>query len=150
MIVLEKQYCNKPNAPSRCTTLTSAGAEHLAFISEVRDSIHLVGLGRMDPLYEFHKQIAEAFWKLQQTIEERIVETFAAVEITQDGIDLDRAGLRGPSSTWTYLINDRALTGVQQMLYGHGSIPFAIVAVLTTWPLLIAWGVRRWLTKRKG
>jgi len=124
-------------------------AEHLALIAELRESIHLVGLGRMDPLFEFHKQVAEAFWKSQQTIEERIAETFATVEITKDGIDLDRAGLRGPSSTWTYLINDRALTGVQEMLYGHGSIPFAIAAVLTTWPLLIAWGVWRRLTKRR-
>ena len=124
-------------------------AEHLAFIAELRESIHLVGLGRMDPLYEFHKQVAEGFWKSQQTIEERIVETFATVEITQHGIDLDRAGLRGPSSTWMYLINDRALTGVQQMLYGHGSIPFAIAGVLTTWPLLIVWQIWRWLTKKR-
>jgi len=124
-------------------------ADHLALITQVREGIHLAGLGRMDPLYEFHKQIAEAFWKLQQTIEERIVETFAAVEITADGIDLDQARLRGPASTWTYLINDRALPQLQQMLYGHGSTAFAIAGVLTTWPLLAAWGAWRWLTKRR-
>jgi preprotein translocase subunit SecA len=124
-------------------------AEHLALITEVRESIHLVGLGRLDPLYEFHKQIAEAFWKLQQTIEERTIETFAAAKVTKDGIALDEAVVRGPSSTWTYLINDRALTEVQQMLYGHGSAPFAIAGVLTTWPFLAAWGVWRWLKKRR-
>jgi preprotein translocase subunit SecA len=86
---------------------------------------------------------------LQQTIEERIAETFTTVEITKDGINLDQAGLRGPSSTWTYLINDRALPQLQQMLYGHGSAAFAITAVLTTWPLLAAWGVWRRLTKER-
>jgi preprotein translocase subunit SecA len=123
-------------------------ADHLAFIAELRESIHLAGLGRMDPLYEFHKQVAEAFWKLQQTIEERTAESFAAAKITEEGIILDHTVVRGPSSTWTYLINDRALTDMQQMLFGHGSTAFAIGAVLTTWPLLAAWGVWRWLTKR--
>ena len=54
--------------------------------------------------------------KLHQTIEERIVETFAAAEITEDGISLDRAGLHAPSSTWTYLINDRALPNCSRSL----------------------------------
>jgi preprotein translocase subunit SecA len=141
-----------PREAERAITLghiDAAWAEHLALIAEIREGIHLVGLGRQDPLYEFTKQVAGAFMKLHQTIEERIVETFAAAEITEDGISLDRAGLRAPSSTWTYLINDRALPQLQQMLYGHGGAAFAISAVLTTWPLLIAWGIWRRLTKGK-
>jgi preprotein translocase subunit SecA len=130
--------------------IDAAWAEHLALIAEIRDGIHLVELGRQDPLYEFTKRVAEAFMKLHQTIEDRIVETFAAAEITEEGISLDRAGLRAPSSTWTYLINDRAAPQFQQMLYGHGGAAFAIGAVLTTWPLLIAWGVWRRLTRRRG
>jgi preprotein translocase subunit SecA len=141
-----------PREAERAITLghvDAAWAEHLALIAEIREGIHLVGLGRQDPLYEFTKQVAGAFMKLHQTIEERIVETFAAAEIAEDGISLDRAGLRAPSSTWTYLINDRALPQLQQMLYGHGGAAFAISAVLTTWPLLIAWGIWRRLTKGK-
>ena len=141
-----------PREAERAITLgliDAAWAEHLALIAEIREGIHLVGLGRQDPLYEFTKQVAGAFIKLHQTIEDRIVETFAAAEITEDGISLDRAGLRAPSSTWTYLINDRALPQLQQMLYGYGGAAFAISAVLTTWPLLIAWGIWRRLTKGK-
>jgi preprotein translocase subunit SecA len=129
--------------------LDAAWAEHLALITEIREGIHLVGLGRQDPLYEFTKQIAEAFMKLHQTIEDRIVETFATAKITKDGIDLDRAGLRAPSSTWTYLINDQMMSELQRLLYGFGNSAFAIGAVLTTWPLLIAWGIWRRFTKRK-
>jgi preprotein translocase subunit SecA len=125
----------------------SAWADHLALITEIREGIHLVGLGRQDPLHEFQKQISEAFLKLRETIEERIVETFAAAKITERGIELDQAALRGPSSTWTYLINDRALPQLQQMLYGHGNIAFAMGAVLTTWPLLVAWKV--WQRSKK-
>ncbi len=130
--------------------IDAAWAEHLALITEIREGIHLVGFGRQDPLFEFTKQVAEAFVKMHRTIEERIVETFAAAEITGNGIELDRSGLRAPSSTWTYLINDRALPQLQQMLYGHGGAAFAIAGVLTTWPLLLAWGLWRRITKTKG
>lgn len=124
-------------------------ADHLAFIAGLREEIHLARLGRLDPLYEFHKQIAEAFLTLQQTITDRIVTTFAEVKITAAGINPDEAGLRGPSSTWTYLINDRAMTEMQQMLFGFGGTAFALGAILTTWPLLLAWRVWQWMVKRK-
>ncbi len=130
--------------------IDAAWAEHLALIAEIREGIHLVGLGRQDPLYEFTRQIAAEFVKLHQTIEDRIVETFAAAKITENGIELDQAVLRGPSSTWTYLINDQMLSDLQRMLYGFGGAAFAIGAVLTTWPLLLAWGLWRRFTKRKG
>jgi preprotein translocase subunit SecA len=121
-------------------------AEHLAFIAQVREGIHLVGIAGLDPLREFHKQIVEAFWKLQQTIEDRIVETFNTVEITDAGIDLENAGLNRPSSTWTYLINDRAMSDLHQMLFGRG-LAFAAGSVMT-WPLLVAWALwRRFTTK---
>ncbi|HEX5081903.1 MAG TPA: accessory Sec system translocase SecA2 [Blastocatellia bacterium] len=141
-----------PREAERAITLghiDAVWAEHLALIAEIREGIHLVGFGRQDPLYEFTKRIAEAFMKLHQTIEDRIVETFATARITEDGIDLDRAGLRGPSSTWTYLINDQMMSELQRLLYGFGNSAFAIGAALTTWPLLIAWGIWRRFTKRK-
>ncbi|MFQ5572061.1 MAG: accessory Sec system translocase SecA2 [Rhodothermales bacterium] len=125
-------------------------ADHLAYVAQVREGIHLVGLGGLDPLQEFHKKIAEAFQTMMPTIETRIEEAFAAVEITKDGIDLDRAGLRGPSATWTYLINDQVLTELQQMLYGYGAGAFAAGAVLMTWPLLAAWAVWRWIRKGRA
>jgi preprotein translocase subunit SecA len=61
--------------------IDAAWAEHLALIAEIREGIHLVGLGRQDPLFEFTRRIGEAFVKLQQTIEERVVETFAAAVV---------------------------------------------------------------------
>jgi preprotein translocase subunit SecA len=141
-----------PREAERAITLghiDAVWAEHLALIAEIREGIHLVGLGRQDPLYEFTKLVVEAFMKLHRTIEERIVSTFMTAKITEDGIDLDQAGLRGPSSTWTYLINDQMMSELQRFLYGFGNSAFAIGAALTTWPLLIAWGIWRRFTKEK-
>ena len=41
-----------------------------------------------------------------QRIDDGIVAKFNAVEITANGIDLEGEDLIGPSSTWTYMIND--------------------------------------------
>ena len=138
----------KLEAVERAVTLhhiDMAWAAHLAFVSEVREGIHLVGIGGMDPLHEFHKQVAAAFSRLHQEIEDRTLETLMALEVTDDGL-LDPA-LRGPSSTWTYLVNDRALTELQQMLFGHGSSAFSAGAALMTWPLLLAWALWRRLSR---
>jgi preprotein translocase subunit SecA len=103
----------------------------------------------MHPLNEFHKVLAEAFWKLLMDIEERIVEDLARLQITKGRIVLDDKVVQGPSATWTYLINDQVSTDLQNMLFGHGSTAIAAGAVLMTWPLLLAWGIwRRWKNRR--
>ncbi|UCF84615.1 MAG: hypothetical protein JSV50_03005, partial [Desulfobacteraceae bacterium] len=84
-------------------------AKYLSHIAHIRDGIHLFSFSGQNPLDEFHKIIAEAFQNLIQTIDSEIVKTFESVEITEDGIDLEKEGLKGPSSTWTYLINDNPL-----------------------------------------
>lgn len=116
-------------------------SNHLSTISHIREGIHLVGLGGKDPLFEFHKQIADAFWVLLQDIESKTSTFLETVEITADGIDESQAGIRGPASTWTYLVNDRAMNDLQQMLFGHGSTAFVGLGVIMTWPLLLAWGI---------
>ena len=126
--------------------IDEAWTEHLAFVAEVREGIHLVGIGGLDPLHEFHKQVAVAFSRLHQTVEQRTAESLGALEVTGEGeLDLN---LRGPSSTWTYLVNDRVLTELQQMLFGHGSSAFAAGAALMTWPLLLVWGLYRRVSDR--
>ncbi len=92
-------------------------AEHLARVADIRENIHLVVLGaNLDPLDEFHKMVGREFGDLQRRIDERILETFSSAEITGNGIDLEKEGLAGPASTWTYLINDHPCGDVLQRL----------------------------------
>jgi preprotein translocase subunit SecA len=125
-------------------------ADHLAAVAEVREGIHLADVGGLDPLREYQKQIAEAFRGLHPTIEDRILETFKTLEITEKGIDLGRSGIHGPSSTWTYLVNDRVLSDLQRMLSGSGSSATGAAGVLMTWPILVAWWIWEWLKRRKA
>jgi preprotein translocase subunit SecA len=80
--------------------------EHLAFLSDVRESIHLRALARETPIDEFHRAAIPAFKKIPDDVGERSAETFKTARITDDGVDLSEAGLVRPSSTWTYMVHD--------------------------------------------
>lgn len=81
-------------------------ADYLDYISYIRESIHLVVIGGQNPLYEYNKRAVEAFEEMLGNIEQDILKTFEAASVTERGIDIERLGLKAPSSTWTYLINE--------------------------------------------
>jgi preprotein translocase subunit SecA len=101
--------------------------EHLAYLSDLREGIHLRALGRENPLDEFHKAAIPAFHKIVEESWARAIETLESAEAGPDGIDLPGAGVQRPTSTWTYLVNDnpfespeaRALRRIGSML-GRG------------------------------
>jgi preprotein translocase subunit SecA len=102
-------------------------AEHLAFLADLREGIHLRALARgVAPLDEFHREAIRAFGPLLATAAERSAETFRLAEITADGADLEASGLKRPTATWTYLVHenpfgtdiDRALRSVARRLRG--------------------------------
>ena len=81
--------------------------DHLAFLADIRETIHLQALAREDPLTEFHRLSIPAFKELVSDAWERSAKTFETANITeQHGLDLADAGLKRPNSTWTYLVQD--------------------------------------------
>jgi len=92
-------------------------AEYLDYVAHVREGIHLTSTGGSSPLEEFHITVGRAFCHLIETIDEAIVQTFQSAEITAAGIDMEKEGLKGPSSTWTYLINDHPFGNWFERLY---------------------------------
>jgi preprotein translocase subunit SecA len=124
-------------------------AEHLSLVSDIRESIHLVSVGGNSPLNEFHKHVNAAFLELDKKIEEKICQTFRDLAAKQDGMDLDAAGIRGPSSTWTYLINDQQFGSWVGLLAGS-NIGFTSGAAGLAGPLYVLLGLlrrRRWRRK---
>jgi preprotein translocase subunit SecA len=124
-------------------------ADHLAMITDVRESIHLVSVGGESPIVEFHKHVTDAFLELEQRIDVGITETFNSLAVSVDGVELDGEDLRGPSSTWTYLVNDNQF-GAWVELLGGKNVGFAIGAAVFYGPLLfILWGlVQRYFGKK--
>ena len=81
-------------------------SDHLAELADLREGIHLVRVGGRDPLQEFGRRASEMFYELSPRIDDAVVQSLRTATITAEGIDLEREGLRGPSSTWTYIIAD--------------------------------------------
>ncbi|MCP2177919.1 accessory Sec system translocase SecA2 [Williamsia maris] len=91
--------------------LDRAWADHLAFVADVRASIHLRSIGRQSPLDEFHKLILDEFGRLPGEAVENARKTFREATITADGVDLEGADLRRTTTTWTYMVHDNPFAG---------------------------------------
>jgi preprotein translocase subunit SecA len=91
--------------------------EHLAFLADVRESIHLRALAKETPIDEFHRTAIPVFKNIADEISERSAKTLKTVEITDEGANLEGEGLRRPSATWTYMVHDNPFdTDAEQAL----------------------------------
>ncbi|MGI5501499.1 accessory Sec system translocase SecA2 [Lentzea sp. CA-135723] len=92
---------------------------HLTFLSDLREGIHLRALARQNPLDEFHREAIPAFNKIVPESWELTTEKYEAAKITDDGYDLADAGVKRPSSTWTYLVHDNPFgSGLEESMKG--------------------------------
>ena len=125
-------------------------SNHLARMRWKRDRLPLIGLVGKNPLAEFFREAGDEFDRLPSRVEDQAVGTFEQIEVTADGVDWEQDGLLGPSSTWTYLVNDEQLLGnnvLRDLSHRPGA---AAWAVITLGPLLFLWGLReRWMRRRK-
>ena len=130
--------------------LDQAWAEHLARCADLREGIHLVRLGQQDPLARFTDEVVDVYDRLEAEIDDAVRDALDAVRLDGGRIDLSRAGLKGPASTWTYLVNDNPFRDqIGQMLAGPGRTSIAIFSAMWLMPPMIAWGlVDRYLRKR--
>jgi preprotein translocase subunit SecA len=93
-------------------------ADHLAVLAEIREGIHLRALGTgalgggRDPLGDFQAEAVKLFTSLLDRVQEQSAETFRTASITETGVDLDAAGLRRPTATWTYVVQDNPFGSV--------------------------------------
>jgi preprotein translocase subunit SecA len=127
-----------------------AWSEYLSFVAELREGIHLVGLGGQDPLSRFKVQAAEAFRAMQEEVEASVRAALPAVGPGLEAALLSAPSVKGPSSTWTYLINDDPFRNqLSAMLTGPGKVTFAMGGAMFAMPLLILLGiVDRYFRKR--
>jgi preprotein translocase subunit SecA len=100
-------------------------ADYLGVLAGIREGIHLRALGHgpnpfimaLDPLTEFHREAVGLFARLLDQVEELSAETFQTAAITNGGVDLSAAGLKRPTATWTYLVQDNPFgTGLDRAL----------------------------------
>ena len=131
-------------------------SDHLRLIEDIREGIHLQRYGGRDPLTEFQRQIIGAYAAMMEGLRDEVVDAFGRLRAESGRIDLERIGLRGPASTWTYLVNDNPFASFWVSLIAPGTIgtsmAAAVLAVLY-WPVTAAVAaavfLRRALTRKR-
>lgn len=118
----------------RC--LDQSWSRYLNQIEDIREGIHLTRIGGRDPVSEFRKQSIKLFDAHQGQIEFRLIQAFDAACITETGFDAIDMGLRGPSATITYLVNDNPFENMLEMQL-TGNIGFSMWAGFL-WPLTLS------------
>ncbi len=94
-------------------------SDHLTFLTDLREGIHLRALARQNPLDEFHREAIPAYHKVAADAWDEAEETFAKVEIDEEGAHLAEAGVQRPNTTWTYLVNDNPFSsGLEETFKG--------------------------------
>lgn len=83
--------------------------EHLAYLADIRESIHLRALGRQNPLDEFHRMAVDAFASLAADAIEAAQQTFETAPSLDGEVGVDLSKLARPTSTWTYMVHDNPL-----------------------------------------
>jgi preprotein translocase subunit SecA len=91
--------------------------QYLAEIAEIRESIHLKRVGGQDPYIEFQKLAIKIFDQLLQKLDSQLVQIFNTIRIDNNRVDLEKLGIKAPSATWTYLINDNPFEHVIGMQF---------------------------------
>ena len=127
-----------------------AWREHLAVAADLREGIHLVNLGGQNPLARFTTELTAAFRGMESRIDDAALETLERMCADGGGVNLERLGIKGPSSTWTYLVNDDPFRDqIGMLLTGPGRTSVAIYAAAVMMPLLLLWGLLDRLLRRR-
>ena len=77
--------------------------DHLAYLNDLREGIHLRTLAREKPHEAFNSESVRVFSSFWDDVVDGAVEVLNDATITEQGLDLETYGLKRPSSTWTYL-----------------------------------------------
>ncbi|MFV2198690.1 accessory Sec system translocase SecA2 [Nocardiopsis sp. LOL_012] len=93
--------------------------DHNAFLSELREGIHLRFLGRRDPLDEFNREAVPVFKGFLDEARERAADSFAELEVRDGALDVGDVGVKRPSMTWTYMVHDHPFSSALETLVGR-------------------------------
>ncbi|HEX9060797.1 MAG TPA: accessory Sec system translocase SecA2 [Clostridia bacterium] len=113
-------------------------AQYLEHISYIRDGIHLTIIGGQNPFEAYISEVDRAFKELLLKIDESIITTFKSIKIESEGIDIGIDDLKGPSSTWTYMINDNPFADDLGLMLGNTrNIGASVAAAFFPWMAVI-------------
>lgn len=88
-------------------------ADHLAYVSYLREGIHLESLVSGNPIDEFHAQITQAYEQIPAKVNSESANMLVRLGGSNDPAKWEEFGLKSPTSTRTYIINDQYIQNMR-------------------------------------
>ncbi|ADO55580.1 DEAD/DEAH box helicase [Paenibacillus polymyxa] len=105
-------------------------ADHLAYVSYLREGIHLESLASRNPIDEFHEQIIQAYEQIPAKINSESANMLVRLGSSNDPAKWEAFGLKSPSSTRTYIINDQYIQNMRSSWTAMTVFAFGIRKIL--------------------
>ncbi|MFC1823528.1 accessory Sec system translocase SecA2 [Thermodesulfobacteriota bacterium] len=93
-------------------------SQYLSDIGEIREEIHLYSYGGRVPFFEFQKISGRIFAELSREWNDKVIQTFNNIPISEKNIDIELEKIKTPSATWTYILNDNPMDFVLGVVGG--------------------------------
>lgn len=112
-------------------------AEHLAYVSYLRESIHLESISSRNPIDEFHAKITHAYEQIPAKINKESTDMLTKLGGSNDPEEWEKLGLKSPTSTRTYIINDQYSQNKRSSWTGTTVLAFwgSKILRLALWPV---------------
>ena len=108
-------------------------------------------LGGQDPLQRFTTEVRSAFGRLTTALDEAVLSSLDGVRAQGGRVEIAGVDLKGPSSTWTYLVNDDPFREqVLLSLIGTGGKAVAMYAAVVMPGLFLLWTIVERFAKRRA
>jgi preprotein translocase subunit SecA len=95
-------------------------SQHIDYISEVKEGIHLLRYAKQNPLREFQKYTDTNFKEIANHIDFELKEGIEFL-LKNSNMNLEDMGIKKPSSTWTYIINDNPFENKYEISFTDSS-----------------------------
>lgn len=101
-------------------------ADHLDYMSRVREGIHLQRFGGLNPLRVYRQKADEHFQTTQMSLQDAIKNHLQLLHKNPE-LSPEDLGMKRPSATWTYIINDNTFGDqLSIMLLDNSNIGFQV------------------------
>lgn len=126
-ILLGEQPLSPAEQQVRLFYIDECWADHLAYVSYLREGIHLESIASRSPIDEFHMKITEAFRHIPAKIDRAAEAMLVRLGGSNDPAEWEKLGLKSPASTRTYIINDQYLQNKRSSWTGTTILAFGCV-----------------------
>lgn len=105
-------------------------ADHLAYVSYLREGIHLESLVSGNPIDKFHAQITQAYEQIPAKVNSDSANMLVRLGGSNDPAKWEEFGLKSPTSTRTYIINDQYIQNMRSSWTAMTVFAFGIRKIL--------------------